>query len=706
MIAAANRHRRTCYRGAMGRGLVLLVASAALLGCGAGTSPIPPRQSPAPAHPAATTTPAASASSGRATDEHGPAAPAVVDESYRFRITLPGPKWRLLGEVEAGTLVVPGAIAGAIAADGTQGAIFVEPIPTQTLDQFATLIAGKYDGDQVEKHEGVAFGQPAIRLEVTSRESGSRQQLVNTLFFNHGFAYQVVSWHRGFSHSSEIEAFQRAFSILDGKVTPRPSRAPAVSDTRGIGWRIRGGVFESAVSGLRIAPASGWHLSVGGDLRTMSDRDEVGLIREAPDAYLVLRSQVATSARERQRLRAMWALENVKATGATYTANLAGEDLALTAYHAPRSSSKLIYLVGFHVHDDRLIGVKAWFVPREDHLVLSSLREALSAITFLPEPDRRALARNLAAAQAPFGTIGAAYSLITGRYRDFADGVMWVAPRGFWRIEPNDLARLPNGAAVVHLSLAGQGITGEIYVDRNIDTTPRAYHKQFEAAIVEHASGLAPRSVSGHPGFYSRGTRRIGHTTVHYRLVSAVRGGTGVQIALWGTRDAVSRNRATISAALRALAWFPGNYRDSVLGIYVSARLGYALIPPAGWVESHDPRRSKRAVGGITRWTQGDSALRVVVSRIDPEKSEDAVAATIIALLKARFGAGQILEHKATLGGLPATRVTIPAGLLASVETYVAVHHRVLYMVIASASDQRVFAGAIASFTFLDFRDD
>lgn len=636
------------------------------------------------------------APSGKQEDASAVAGPAIVDENYRFRLARPA-GWKLLQARDIQE-INPDALAGAVLMDaGKMGVVIVERAVADSLEGSAQLLVALYTSPttKVESKTPIQLaGKPALRVVLTTELYGTPTRISSILFFHQGYAYELRAreWGSIGPDGNDITRFHAAFSLLPGKVTPRHSQR-AVADTYGVGWRIRDGVFESAVSGLRIEPPDGWRLVVRRELWQSSDEAEVGLAHVGPDIFVAIWSSVVAPNLAANQM-ALACRSLIPTDDDVHTMTFLGDELALRVFESPEVIN-LRSLFGSHAEGNTRVHIEAWYVPDVHEQVLGPLREALGAITQLAPDERRALAGELGAMQHPQTAIAADYILRSGRYRDFGNGVMWKAPAGFWRIRVGDAAREATPRAALTMELMGQGITGQLRIDRDVTLSPRAYHARFV--------GDAPaerQPVGHHSGFLSRAAVYPCGTIPHDDLrVSTVGDGTGIMLWLSGPRAAMKRNQDAIETAIAGLGWFSGHAQGSLLGIYVDARLGYSLVPPAGWRRNKLAHPALVETGGITQWSNGTTNLQVM-AMWNPKNLRSQFERRVADLFKDRFDPDEIVRKAVQVAGSPGERITAQD---ASDRLDVTVAHRqgASYMIIGEGPDREAIEAAVNTFTFI-----
>jgi hypothetical protein len=217
---------------------------------------------------------------------------AIVDDDYRFRLARPGGRWFLFGPGEV-TKLLPDAAAGANNMGQIYGVIIVEWFPQGDAAAIARALIdiAPLEEKAASTPEPIEFhGLKAVRYRMTGVAGGIRFRYQDIVFVRQGHVYQVLAWGlavRTAEDGSDFEPFVRAFTLLDGTVKGRAAAAP-VPGSVGIGWRVKSGIFESAVHGIAVAPRGNWRVVVGVELRKMNADAAVGLALAQPSAQAVV----------------------------------------------------------------------------------------------------------------------------------------------------------------------------------------------------------------------------------------------------------------------------------------------------------------------------------------------------------------------------------------------------------------------------------
>ncbi|MDC0675707.1 hypothetical protein [Nannocystis radixulma] len=631
-----------------------------------------------------------------------PVPAALLDEHFRFRIDWPGAGWTLLSRDEA-RLLAPSAVAGARHASGVSAIVLVKFAPGLTVDAYAeTLLPTLLDGSvELESREVVTFaGEDARRIVYVGEKDGVTYRWIYTGFVRQEHAYCIYG--SGLAHAVSLAALEpllRAFSLLPGEITAPPVAATA--DQRGPGWRVRGGVFESAVSGLRVAPPPGWRLLVGDELKRMNPDAEVGLQKEALGAHLVVvperfRGDAATY---RTRIHGLWMDERRASLLDQWTVELAGEPVALLRV----ADDRLEYAVGTRVADGFGLQFAASYPPATGEASRAGLDEAFTAVALAEPAARAALGEELAALGDPQSDIGPQHSLRGGVFRDFAARVVWRAPPGFWRLIARDDPE-SSDREVLEFEHPASGLWGGLVVAERPGVDPDAWHAERVAARGGVATRLKGLALGRGAARFARVTIAHGGIEVVYTIATAVHGDTAIELSAQAFASELGQVEAELRqvfAGLELAPALPMSRQDG--GEHVDERRGFALRVPAGWELAEE----KFGDGGdgvdMAQWRRGFQTFLVMVldSGQSPLTAEYGRKVSVQSMRKLfSQDAGEPRESAATLAGAPAERLSWTGGL-GRVELVTATFAERIYLIVAENLEPAEFDATLAGFRVL-----
>jgi len=606
----------------------------------------------------------------------------IVDPDYQFQLSVPGPGWRLLPEKEMRRLL-PDAVAGASESGhglaDRYGAVIVEVYSGDKPRQLAELLVANMpveDRQLVSMVDTVFAEQPAVRYQVTGKINGVELRYLNTVFFHQGHAYQVLSWGlAGQVDDKALLAFASAFHLIAGPVRDR-SKVHKVADERGVGWRVQGGVFQSASYGLTLRASDGWQLAVGEELARMNDSAEVGMVHGGPEAYLVLIPEPLNGERAAEFEKTLLerdaaALGVEPVAGPPWSATVAGQTVQFARYRHPKQP--LEYLLGVIFHGQMAYLTMTWYELSFSDKGRSLLQTGLSGLEFLTEPARQAVRGELLALPDGQAAIGATYALRRGVYRDFAQGLTWRKPPGPLRILTGAEARKHNQDATLVFEQPETGLHG-LLIAETAEVAAGAYHQAATRKLVPpgpRGRRLRPPALpsavpfGGLPGLATTVEHALSGVVLTQQLVSAAGGGHAYQVMLWGRPAAMADGgpwaRAVLMGftfgALAPQTWEGESLRDE--------RMGFSFRPPAalgvGWHHKDVTPDEIRPLGTMMKWEDGHYAVTVIaIHALERGQDEDWFFEQVRQHGHGRF-AMLSSEQVATdrLGGEPARRVSM-----------------------------------------------
>lgn len=610
---------------------------------------------------------------------------AIVDEEFRFQLAWPGDGWKLLREADARHLA-PDAVA-ALSKGAVHAIVIVEHAPGMALDGFADLVIENVavEDKQVERTASDLAGTPAVRVDVTGTLNDMPIRFRGLILLHQDHAYQVMAFGPADVAAAELDAAIGAFSILPGPVTGR-AQAVAVRDQVGVGWRVDQGVFESAVSRVRVAPPEGWRLLVGPELYRTNPDAEVGLAAEGTSAYVAVISEpIAAADLERYRRDRLAQLHtDAEAAEPPWTARTFGREVTF-ARARTTGGAAFEYLLGVLHDGHRAHQVLAWYPTSLRDTVEPLLGAAVGAIAPLDDAGHRALLDALATARDGQNDVGASHALRGGVYLDFAHGLRWKKPSGFWRVAVGQDARAENQDATLAADEVLHGLQSQIFVEPAAGFTTESLHEIAVGGLasqgfVAERSGAA--TIGGHPARFTEGRLSAGELSLRYRTTSAVIGDRAVQVGVWTTVDWPAP--AIVEAPADAVELLPlavveegPPYRDH--------RLGFEMRMPGAWTRSDVTPSNMSAVATMQRWARGRAEVLVAAVFAFEQTDETWMLDMIEQILRtdaAKMTAAKPTSEPHQVAGLPGRHVVWQLGL-GRADAYLVQRDATFYLVMA-----------------------
>ena len=603
----------------------------------------------------------------------------LVDADYQFRLAAPGPGWKLLPQKEIRRLV-PDSVAGAAESGhgvaDRHGAVIVEVYSGDKPRELAELLLGNMtleDKKTVSMVDVEFEKKPAVRYQVTGKINGIDVRYVNVVFFHQSHAYQVLAW--GLAEQVDekaLLAFANSFHLTDGPVRDR-SNLRKVEDERGVGWQVKGGVFQSAADGLTLRAAEGWQLAIGDELQRMNSSAEVGLVHGNPEAYLVVVAEPRNGISKEEYIK-ICLDHNVTALGAEpvagppWKAEVAGQTVQFNRYRHKKLPME--YLLGVAFHGDTAFLLMNWYEVGFSEKGPALLQASVSGVGFMEEPAQKALRRELNALPDVQAGVGPTYSLRRGLYRNFEHGVTWRMPPSALRLAVGQEARKHNEDATLFFEELETGLYG-LLIAEPTQADGETYHKTVTHDLIASSVGGGRRlrpsaTVLGKlPGLVTVVDRKLEGMLLTQELVTAVAGGRAYQVLLWGQPAAMKSGGAWLQAVLSGFtfgALVPLLWEGETL---TDQRLGFAFQPPAAlgadWQHNDITPKEIRPLGTMMEWKNSRYSVSVIaIHALESGQDEDWFLEQIRQSLPGRLSLLSS-EHMSEdrLGGEAARRVSM-----------------------------------------------
>jgi hypothetical protein len=591
--------------------------------------------------------------------------------------------------------------------------VIPESAPAVDVTAMASFLLESLAAEQkvTELYEHVTYaGQPAVRYVALGAIDGVFFRFANTVVAHRGHLYQVLGVALREMSGGGVATFAplwNAFRFLPGESVPGRRGSYVAPDTAGVGWRTRGGVFESAAYGLVVDPSlPGWRVSIGTELETLNPEAEVGLFAQAPEMYVVLIPERVVGEERTQfahNLRRVFAASlGVFAPVRELSVVVGGVPVTLALYETVERGQALDFAHGVFFHGEHAVQVVAWWIGSLRDAVLHQLPPALSQVRLLEDGARQALAAELAAGPDPQNTVGADFALRGGLYRDYAYDLTWQKPSGFWRILTGQMARTINSDARLYLEEPSQGLAGVLIGERLPGLDGSTYHSMVLTQMVPFgnpALSTPPlrRQVNGVELLSTWFDLDVGEVQLRYLVTTGVVSDRLVQLLLWGLPGNVRASEEAVWQAVGGLVLHRDDLRpvESLPGLFREERLGFELrAPRAGWPLVDLTPAHLAPVASIVQSTPNERhgvlvfAMCATVEGQDEQWFERMAHDTVLARFAEDLGVTSGAPQTATLAGREAQRVTgyMPGGM-GRVELYTLRRERTFLALVAYDQD-------------------
>jgi hypothetical protein len=634
----------------------------------------------------------------------------IRDDDYRFELVAPEAGWKLLPEADA-QKIAPSAIAGAVAPSSRVfGMVIAEQLLGMELPHFVDLVVGQMplEGKVVEERTNVQYqGEAATRvvLNGTFRDIPLRYSLL--LFEHDGYGYQLLAWGtRDQVSASDLSPFAAAFKLLPGEVRGRSVSRPTV-DTQGVGWRVKSGNYESAVTGLRFVPQAGFRVLIGDELGRVNSEATVGWISQNPDVYtIVLTERFAQGSFEGMRdlvtSEFKAGIPNVE-TRSHFELPVLGET---RSFEVLEGEPEFTYVYGAFAAGEQLVQLIAWYARGAKEHGLEVVKAGAAGLSLMGDDVCRELATQLGRLADPQNTVGRTFALRRGRYLDFDGHLSWSAPEsGIWEVSTGTEARAQAADATLYLREARSSTYGKLSLEPATD--PERFHSATLAKYpaVEVTSKGAVRGRGKQPLNFtvSGGTAAGDGLQYEYRIATAVRDGTGYALLFWGMKDLLDE-RASLDAVrnLEATPELKSTSRSN--GEYQDLRLGFAVRLPDSWAFADQTPAQTASVGTVVSFSQGNKAITIVaMAALSAGQDEAWFTHFLTDVMREPLAkiSSEPSERQVRFLNQPARQITYES-LLNRVDLLVFTRDRTSYGIVSSDRTDETFELARKAFRLLD----
>ncbi len=639
---------------------------------------------------------------------------------YQFRLTQPGSDWKLL-EQEDARMVTSDAQAALSKDTGLTAVVIVEHVPGMTLEQMSKLILESMPIEEksIDVQETETFvGLPAVRYQIAGKVNEVPMHYRGRIFMRGDYAYQLVAFAPAeLAADEEWQSIFSAFSLSEGEIRPVQDDTPS-PDMIGVGWRLKDGIFESAVSGLRVSPQNGWRAVVGAEARRMNADAEVVLVRQAPDAYfLVIPERIGKTSPE------AYVKNRVDSTAL----NLKGEveqtpiksvllGKEVTATELSSSESPWTFQVGVGFQEGWAVQATGWYTAGIGVAGRKALADAMQAVSLMPKASTTALRNELLAAPDEQDAVGSAFSLRAGIFRDYEHGVVWKKPKGFWEVSVGQEVREINPIAQLYARYLNSAMHIMVVAETGTATlSANAYHESCFAGVqanlkMERLGAVKSSRIGSCMALQTDATTTTGGVELSYRVVTAVLGQQGVQLHIWGESTGMREHATAADQAAKTLELHASLPPDEMRkGIYMDHRLGFSMKLDRKYKYHDTTPKELAGIGSYPTWGVdgadwvGVLAIRAIEAGRDREWSMNQMEERIRDSFAKIVSGAQHETEETTLLGQPARHLTWKTTAL-RLDAYLIRRHQTIYALATTdaGGDSGMIKLAVKGFQLID----
>ena len=537
---------------------------------------------------------------------------SIENEPYQFRLGKPGPEWDLLEGNEARQISAD-AQAAAVFPSGLTAVVIVEHAPNMTLEKMGDLLLDSMpiESKRIEERETIDYvGLKAVRYLLSGNVNEIPMDYSGRIFMRDKYAYQVVVFApRGVASPKELDAIFETFELLDGEI--RPIQEDMTSpDMVGVGWRLKGGVFESAISGLRVEPKGGWRAVVGAEARRMNVDAEVVLIHQAPEAYFLLIPELIGNASPKVYLQ-----DRIDTTAANMKGSVDRKTIDSTLLGKPVKSTILsggevpwTFQVAVAFEKEWAVQATGWYTGALGEEGQKAIAGAMASVSRMPSQETSALRKELLALPDEQDDVGKNFSLRSGIFRDYEHGVQWTKPEGFWELSVGQEARAINPIAQLYGRYSNSALHVLLVAERaSVGLDAKTYHRQaFQGAqnnlsLKAEKVGSSSRIGSG-AALQTDATTNLGGIDLGYRVITSMEGNTGVQLHIWGVASGMERHASALKAAADSLLLRKLPPSEVRKGVYYDHRLGFSMRLANKYPHTDETPAELIGIGSFPTW--------------------------------------------------------------------------------------------------------
>jgi hypothetical protein len=603
----------------------------------------------------------------------------LVDPDYQFRLVAPDASWEVFDRAETDA-VWSGRIASAIGATA-RIEVAIDRVGDLSLAAAADRVAEWLPGDVPENSATRWLDRDIVELVEQPRAGYNARR--TRVFVRDGLLYAItivraydVAWD-----DLDLEALWGAFSLVPGTARATTPDIPT-PHVDGLGWRVRNGVWASALHGATVTPPTGWRLITGPAVDdTMVD---VQLANDACGCYVTLSTFVVAPTVDDQ-TRTM----SVDAFGGSYQA---------WAEPVEGSGVYQVWSMPLRLDSGIRISLRGWY-PRADATAgILEVRRALNAFTFMPEPQRLALVASFAQRPHQPTAVGVGWAMRNGTYINYDLGLVLRQGPGHWRIRTGEAAAQKFDGAVYAASSPEWGIVVSVVPDQLVTLPAHTPAKWAADNIGGEVVQVPAKNVL--LGDWSEARWSDADGDYIHRVAAMVGSTQAFRVHVNGTVEMLAEHAKEIDAMIAGLDLTTMTPTDVRRDGFVDRRFGYKLLHDAAWTmtdlgdDTVDGTRTWSGPGGEEIAVIASTSRAAITDSIRNLWARQSASTTVKAGLAPRPRRTQV-----TFAGRPAVQETWVEGTT-TVSTLVVERDEIVYT-LATRGTAGTFAGAKALFSLV-----
>ena len=567
----------------------------------------------------------------------------IIDLDYCFRLRSPGRQWKLMHEKDISG-AAPDALAGAVHSNGTFGAIIVEACGNAGVRDYVELLRGNWRdmGLNATSPQPVEFlGQRAMRCNVHGLIKGITFSSESLVFIYHKHGYQLLTWGvEGKFNPDHSQEFRQAFSLTNGKVRARGRTSP-IKDYLGVGQRVIGGRFESAMSGIAANSNKYWTVMIGAELEQSNEDAEFGMKNTSENLYLVVIPESVAGLDKATYRHHIISTNELALSGTgkldklpgTVRIPVGGQPVTFNRYLLS-AGLKMKMFMAVHFHADRAYQIMGWGLNGEMGEIQEGLAEGFGQLEFLSPFQVQRLTREMLDHPDTENEVGPDWSLRRGNYRDFAHGMTWTKPQGFWRLSTGDEAKAQNADCRIFGYEARTDLYLQVIPESADDWTLESYHDAVTRNMFSGTTKAYDFTLDRQRALVSAGKIESEELTLVSRIATTIRNNMAFQIMIWGTPVSMKEFAGEVDEAIRGFR-FPGSTLRPTIrsgSSHTDHRMGYTMrLPGTNWrIKDITPRHLKPIGSGIEFTDRRRSVFAIAMTALEPGQDEDVLVKTLI----------------------------------------------------------------------------
>lgn len=295
------------------------------------------------------------------------------------------------------------------------------------------------------------------------------------------------------------------------------------------------------------------------------------------------------------------------------TYSVGGQPVEFSQY-AEDAGLKIRNQVGVIVRGDRGFQIVCNGLDWQAGTLQRSISQGLNQIDFLTATEIQKLTEEMLAQPDPENAVGPDWGLRDGVYRDFALGMIWRKPKGFWKLSVGDAAQLQNPDTCIIAEELRYGLVMEVIEKSADERDLETFHRDITEYIFDGPVESVETEIGGQPALSSSGLPLVGEQDYEFCVVTSLHNDRAFQFIVWGAPKHMKEYGQEVENALAGFEFPSREMRATrqTATSYEDNRLGFGLkLSDSSWRIQGNKNAEISPIGNSVEFARHDRNVQV-----------------------------------------------------------------------------------------------